>query len=242
MNPLELAAFSAWPTLETDTYKGWCLRFDKGYTKRANSANASDLAQLLDDQDIDQVEQRFRSRGLRPVFRITSTAHVQATEDRLIRRGYRWTDLSLVMTVTLEDWPARPVEAHTFTTEAEAWLSGFQAITGQSGADLNTHLGILHRIQQPTAFAIQTEHQTPVCCGLGVVVGDLLGLFDIATHPSHWGRGLARQLCRSLLSWGQCTGARTAFLQVLASNTQAIALYEQLGFRYAYHYGYRVRP
>lgn len=241
MNTLELAAFSAWPARENLIYKGWHLRFDQGYTKRANSANTSPSACELGESDLDHVEQCFQSRGLSPVFRITSDATVQETEDRLTRRDYRLTDLSWVMTVTLDNMLLTPPLDDT--TEMQAWLSGFQAITKQSDADHDTHLGILKRIDHPIAFAMQTDirHQ-PVCCGLAVLVGDQLGLFDIATRPDQRGHGLAHHLCRQLLAWGRKQGASTAFLQVLASNTPAITLYERLGFRRAYHYGYRIKP
>jgi len=68
----------------------------------------------------------------------------------------------------------------------------------------------------------------------------LVGLFDIATHPDHLRRGEARRLYRALMAWGGRRGADTAFLQVLATNRPVIDLYERLGFRIAYAYHYRV--
>jgi ribosomal protein S18 acetylase RimI-like enzyme len=238
MQSLETAAFSAWPALETEDFKGWSLRLDRGYTKRANSANSSVQAQVLSATDIDYIDRRFQSHGLSPIFRLTSNAPVAETDALLIERGYRFVDLSLVMTAPLSSAPASSSLA--LAADPATWLAGFQAASGKSGADQAMHLDILRRIKDACAFAMKSENGSPLCCGLGVVVGDKLGLFDIATHPAHRGRGLAKALCRELMSWGYGLGARTAFLQVVGSNTSAIGLYERLGFRYAYHYWYRV--
>lgn len=237
---LEAAAFAAWPSRETEIFKGWHLRFDKGYTKRANSANSSDQAIDLSTSDLDHIERRFQSRGLSPVFRLASHAPMTATDHQLMLRGYRLVDISLVMTASL----AQPVCANALQVapHASAWLSHFDAIAGKAGSDPAAHLDILNRIEGKTAFALKTESHGPVSCGLGVVSGDRLGLFDIATHPAHRHQGLAKTLCRDLMAWGYASGARTAYLQVVEANTPAIRLYEQLGFTVAYHYGYRVMP
>lgn len=244
MQFLEAAAFAAWPSRETEIFKGWHLRFDKGYTKRANSANASDQALELSASDLDHIEHRFRSHGLSPVFRLTPHTPMTETDQRLIQRGYRMADLSLVMTAPL--WQPLGTHAHEvaleFAPHAAAWLSHFEAITEKTGSDTAAHLDILNRIDGQTAFALKTASHGPVSCGLGVVSGDRLGLFDIATHSAHRHRGLAKALCRDLMAWGHAAGARTAYLQVVAANAPAIRLYEQLGFRVAYHYGYRVMP
>src|SRR5258705_6356963 len=43
-------------------------------------------------------------------------------------------------------------------------------------------------------------------------------------------RGLARELCGSLSSWGAERGATRAYVQVLADNAVATRLYESMGF------------
>jgi ribosomal protein S18 acetylase RimI-like enzyme len=43
----------------------------------------------------------------------------------------------------------------------------------------------------------------------------------------------------SLVEWGRQQGAKTAYLQVMASNQAAINLYESLGFREHHRYWYR---
>jgi ribosomal protein S18 acetylase RimI-like enzyme len=78
-----------------------------------------------------------------------------------------------------------------------------------------------------------TPAGSPLCCGLGVLVERNLGLFDIATRTDHQRQGLAQQLCHGILSWGRRRGARTAFLQVVATNSPAVRLYEMLGFQVA---------
>jgi N-acetylglutamate synthase len=43
-------------------------------------------------------------------------------------------------------------------------------------------------------------------------------------------RGLARELCSALLTWGAEQAATRAYVQVLADNTAATRLYESMGF------------
>jgi ribosomal protein S18 acetylase RimI-like enzyme len=52
----------------------------------------------------------------------------------------------------------------------------------------------------------------------------------VCTRPDHRGRGLASRLVEALIAHMQLRAQR-AFLHVMSSNTGAIRLYEQLGFR-----------
>jgi GNAT superfamily N-acetyltransferase len=236
----EEAAFESWPALETQTRAGWLLRFGKGYTKRANSANAGAKALQLDEAEITSIEDAYRERGLRPTFRLVSDPALTGTDSLLIERGYRITDLSLVMTASLA--AAAPSEDLCFLNDPAAWLELFQQISGKPIEGQAVHLEILRRITHPSAYAVKYQNGTPVSCGLAVLANGCLGLFDIATAATHRGQGLASELCRGLLEWGRGTGAQSAYLQVVGANTAAIRLYESLGYRYAYHYWYRIAP
>jgi N-acetylglutamate synthase len=238
MNSVESAAFAAWPALEEQDLHGWRLRFADGYTKRANSANCTAGSVDLSANQVADIEHLYRKRGLPPVFRLTSFSAPQNTDSLLAGMGYRFTDLSLVMTAPLA--VEREATSLSVAPDAKAWLRSFQCVSGKLGPDQAIHLKLLRSIQSPCAFAVDHSAEEPVCCGLGVTVRDQLGLFDIVTSPAYRGRGLAKNLGSSLLAWGRRSGAQSAFLQVVGSNTVAIRLYESMGFRRAYHYWYRV--
>jgi len=237
---LEQAAFESWPALETETHAGWLLRFGKGYTKRANSVNAGEMAQPLSAEDLRKIEEAYRTRDLPPMFRIVPDSALVTTDSLLIERGYRFTDLSLVMTGPLT--AAAPSEDLCFLDNPATWLDLFQQISGKPIEGQALHLDILLRIRHPSAYAVKYQGGTPVSCGLAVLANGYLGLFDIATTASLRGKGHACQLCRGLLEWGREAGAQSGYMQVVGANTAAIRLYESLGYRYAYHYWYRVAP
>jgi len=234
---LEFAAFSAWPSQHCVDLQGWLLRLDRGYTKRANSANATAHSRALTGPDVGAIEARFRDSGLVPIFRLTSFAPIEDTDRMLGSRGYHLCDESLVMTRSLEGIEGAD---QACAQDAATWLDVFQKVSGKRGTDQAVHLEILHRIVVPCAWAVHSVSEPDLGCGLGVLVDDKLGLFDIATRVEHQRRGLARQLCEGLLAWGAHRGARTAYLQVVATNAAAISLYQQLGFEIAYRYWYRV--
>jgi N-acetylglutamate synthase len=237
LQALESAAFAAWPSQHCHDVQGWHLRLDRGYTKRANSANATAHSRALTAADTEAIETRFRDAGLVPIFRLTSFAPIGDTDRMLDSRGYQSCDESLVMTRSIEGLQGAALAC---APDAATWLEAFQKASGKHGADQAVHLEILHRITAPCAWAVHAETEPDLGCGLGVLVDDKLGLFDIATRVDQQRRGHARRLCESLLAWGAQHGARRAFLQVVATNTAAIGLYRQLGFEIAYRYWYRM--
>lgn len=237
---LESAAFAAWPALAQEDVLGWNLRYSDGYTKRANSANALLDAVDLVPRQIELIEQRFRDRLLQPIFRLASFVAPPNIDRLLATRRYAKVDPTWVMQRLLSEPQASTVPPKS--TSPRAWLAAFQQASGKQGPDQAIHLRMLQHIQCPRVFAQVMDGDVPVCCGLAVAVGDQLGLFDIVTAASHRRRGLARQLCDGLIAWGHMQGAKSAFLQVTASNSAAIALYQAMGFRTVYDYWYRIAP
>ncbi len=64
-----------------------------------------------------------------------------------------------------------------------------------------------------------------------------LGLYALEVAPARRRRGLGLAVVAELLDWGAEHGATAAYLQVLADNHAALALYEGLGF--TTHHAYR---
>lgn len=62
------------------------------------------------------------------------------------------------------------------------------------------------------------------------VVFEELHMMNLAIRPEARRLGIGRRLVRHALSVGELRGARTALLEVRASNEAAIALYQDLGF------------
>lgn len=62
------------------------------------------------------------------------------------------------------------------------------------------------------------------------IVLDEATLFNIAVHPEHQRKGYGRALMEHLIAELEQRGILTLWLEVRASNQQAIALYQVLGF------------
>lgn len=58
-------------------------------------------------------------------------------------------------------------------------------------------------------------------------------MMNVAVHPDHRRRGIARKLIEELVEALKQRGNHSLTLEVRASNTPAIALYEKLGFQEA---------
>jgi ribosomal protein S18 acetylase RimI-like enzyme len=120
----------------------------------------------------------------------------------------------------------------------DRWLRVMEGLWNIAPEVRPAWLGIIERIGLPAGYALLQE----AAAGLGVVDRCWLGLFEIVVEPSQRRRGYGRAITSMLMDWGAGRGARGAYLQVVAANAAAIALYESLGFRYAYTYWYRRDP
>jgi ribosomal protein S18 acetylase RimI-like enzyme len=252
---IEQAGLASWPALEEQRITGWLLRASDGYTRRTNSANTAGAHTGQLDDDLPWIERFFMQRGLPPTFRLLSTPEDLAIDRMLAQRGYRLCeDPCSVMARSLAGdalaTPSSPspprssASPHRFALlrDAETWLREFVRIKDDDGPHQKIHLAMLRALAHPTAFAlVRACDGEALACGLGVVAGKHLGLFDIATAPAHRRQGLGKALCEGLLAWARDQGAHTAYLQVVADNHQAVDLYRRLGFEERYQYWYRTR-
>jgi len=68
--------------------------------------------------------------------------------------------------------------------------------------------------------------------------GDWVGFGGLWVDPASRRAGLGLAVVGALLDWGAAQGATTAYLQALADNAPALAMYDRLGFREHHRYRY----
>lgn len=237
---LEERAFNAWPALETVLVDGWVLRFAAGFTKRANSVNAL-RPKVGVAAMIGVAGPLYAAHGLPLVFRLSPLAGASA-DATLEAQGFRPLDETIVMVAPLAD-DLVVDQAVTIATAPEGgWCAGFAAANRVPAQHRATHDRMLAAIRFPAAFAGLSAGGEPLGFGLAVIERGMVGLFDITTRPEARRQGVARRLVASLMAHGRQLGAAHAYLQVVATNAPAIALYRWLGFAECYRYHYRIAP
>ncbi|MFV2090814.1 MAG: GNAT family N-acetyltransferase [Pseudomonadales bacterium] len=236
---IEEASLNAWPALNQLLLDGWLLRFSRGFTKRANSIVP--LYPELEPMEgkIRCCENLYAREQLQTIFRLTSITACESLDSCLADRGYRHADPTEVLTADLS-LPGSTSGSTIKLLSLEDWLTLYARFTGMPQQARHLHGAILKGIHSQCALAMLEDRSGPLVCGLGVLEHDLLGLFDIYTHPDRRGRGHAATLVGQLLDWGRNQGATTAYLQMIASNSAARALYSKFGFTRAYDYWYRI--
>jgi GNAT superfamily N-acetyltransferase len=237
---LERLAFRARPSFESVEVDGWILRFTDGYTKRANSVNPHFGSTLPIAEKIAHCEALYGERGLPTIFRLTPFSQPAELEHALTEAGYETLDRSLVMAASLGRAPDLETGS-ALRVPSDEWLAAFDRLRRPEPLKRTTHRRIVEAAQGTRCFTLIEQDGDPIACGLGVLVDDAIGLFDLFTAESHRRRGHASAIVGSTLRWGHGRGARTAFLQVHGENTAAHRLYERFGFKIAYPYWYCIR-
>jgi ribosomal protein S18 acetylase RimI-like enzyme len=234
---LEQISLRALPALETVAYDGWLLRFANGFTGRANSVNPLLSSSLPAAEKIAYCEAEYARRGIALRFRLTDAMMPADLETTLIAHGYSDSfNLTSVQVCDLTRHnPAISAGFHGSTQLTPEWLQAYRSMNDVAQHDAQTLFEMLSRIQTPI-FCGWLEDQA---VGLAVLEGDWIGLYDIVVAPQARRQGMGRRLVSSLMAWGMQQGARRAYLQVMASNTPARALYTQLGYQDHHRYWYR---
>jgi N-acetylglutamate synthase len=255
---LDDLANRAWPALETWRVGGWLVRASHGVTRRANSVlpmdDVDDLARA-----IDEVEEAYLSRGLRPTFQISPASQPRSLVSHLARRGYHEEAETLILVAPTEhvieacgrgEHPASRVSVHE--QPSDEWMSLWWDVDGRGG---DTELDVARKILlgSTSRYAQATPGLSiadpagggavePCAVGRLALVDDWGGLFGIATSPRHRRRGHARRVVGALAREAARAGAACLWLQVLADNENAIGLYRRLGFVPISGYTYWLAP
>ncbi len=233
---VEEASLNAWPALQQHLFDGWLLRFNRGFTKRANSVVPLHPSTLPLVEKVRYCEAEYARARLRTVFRLTTLADHAELDALLEARSYQRLEQAQVLCRPLGGAGCAPRVAFV---AKQAWLTAYAALTGMPQTAARLHELVLSNISQPCAFALILHDDKPAACGLAVLEHELVGLFDVIIEPTLRGRGLGRQVVEDLLAWGSARGARHAYLQVVTDNSPASALYASLGFTGLYTYWYR---
>jgi len=257
---LEAVAFRGWPPLRAEPLDGWVLRDSAGATRRGNSVWAhGDVADL--PAAIAETERFYARAGRPPTFQLTPVSKPEGLDDALDAAGYDAdsgpTDVCVVDLAALLAGAAGIAECaadRTGTHQREAVLTRQGGTPDDSWLDVGAAGGmtmfgplrpasvaILSRITLPVTYVTATLGGEPVGVGRGVVDGDWLGIYSMATLPAARRRGAATAVLAALARWSAGLGARRAYLQVEQHSVAARRIYAALGFRPVYRYTYRRR-
>jgi ribosomal protein S18 acetylase RimI-like enzyme len=237
---IEELSLNAWPALQVLLVDGWVLRFANGYTRRANSVNPLYASSRDVEEKIRHCEHLYRSKGLSVIFKMTHESQPHGLDELLAQKGYAVEARTSVQTLKLDGVEAPTCAARLETVLVEAWLTAQCRLSKTDDRKQSIAGQMLKGIISQTCYASIDVDGQIVACGMGVLEGELLGIFDIVTGEAHRGYGYGKQIMLNLLTWGKQQGAEMAHLGVMLNNPPALHLYNKLGFREVYPYWYRV--
>jgi GNAT superfamily N-acetyltransferase len=247
LSQIEDASLNASAPPQQRWLDGWILRYAPGKARRARCVNAvADGCLPLADK-LAYARDLFEAAGLPMVVRITRFTRPAGLDDQLATLGYRQEGLTHVLVRTgLKPAPpaALPAGLQWASLDVAAFAQAVGELRGSPAVHRQSHATRMALSPVPVSgFAIRRElDDAVVACGQFTQEGSLVGLYDVFTHESLRGQGLARYLCERMLSISSSNGAKIAYLQVEATNTPARQVYAHLGFQAGYTYHYRERP
>ncbi|MCG6857124.1 MAG: GNAT family N-acetyltransferase [Salaquimonas sp.] len=242
---MEAVAFRSFPATTTYFDGTWAIRLTAGHpAKRLNSVNPLDPSDTADlSERIETAARRFEAYGRPLIFRHSPLAP-KALESLLEERGWKRFEESLVMTGDLKSMPLADAVDRVPLQDTVAWVDAADELEGgSSGHETNKNrAGLLEVISHIEAevglFALFDQDGAPLSVVRCVRDRELAGIFDLATHEDHRREGHGAAVLKSALKWASGRGATTAWLQVVADNAPAVALYRLLGFEEIYRYTY----
>lgn len=239
---IEEIALNAWPAIEDFNLDGWVIRYANGVTKRSNSVNPIYESLENTEEKIDFCENYYRSKAIPICFKITEITQPSGLDQILEARGYEHKFDVLIQVTDISKFTGDiDKNIHLLEDTDDLWLDHYINMNGSKLSYKLTYKQIIDKIAHPKCLFTLTLNGEVIGCGLGVVEGKYIGLFDIVIDPQYRNQGFGKKLIENILKWGKSKGAETAYLQVLADNAPAIRLYEKVSFKEEYRYWYRIK-
>jgi GNAT superfamily N-acetyltransferase len=244
MSRVEDAGLNASAPPQQRWLDGWLVRYLPGKARRARCINALAEGRLPLADKLALAAAVYREAAVPMIFRLTRFTRPPALDGELQALGYVVVDSTRVMICPALATGAGPALPSGLSWEALDGAAFAQAVGALRGSPTEHRLSHALRLQHSPVpyqgYAIRRLADGEVlACGQFAREADLVGLYDVFTHESARGQGLAGLLCERLLSISAQQGASAGYLQVDAENQPALKVYARLGFRDAYRYHYR---
>lgn len=242
---LEELAANAWPPLTAQHLDGWRLRASEGVHGRANSVwpNGNHSTLPLAEK-LAEVEAFYQRHGLPPRYQIAPTMQPADLDQLLAERGYDLYEPVEVQTAvlpTLLNHTSSTYQATITPTPSEEWLTFDNLHHAHTPHQAHIRSQIMRHIGPAAAFAAVHDNGRILGIGLGVCERGWLGIFNMLTDAEERRKGVGTAVLHHLATWATHHHATHAYLQVVATNRPAQALYARASFTYAYSYHYRLK-
>ena len=239
MDPAEIAV------LERDTVAavappeileigGWLVPLDNGTIGRAKSAVP--LRHDIGPDAIGEIEAAYRSRGLKPAFRLADVPGLQPVFDELTRRGFTAQQPTIFKTGSIGEFAAfSTASVRILDQPDDAWAGVFLG-DGFDPADGAHRVAALSR--SPGAiYAAAGEGGATHAVGVMSFGAEWAGIHGMRTAPAHRGKGHASAILAAMGRIAQARSFERVLLQVEEPNP-ARRIYRAAGFApiWRYHY------
>jgi ribosomal protein S18 acetylase RimI-like enzyme len=224
---MERAHVLAWPALNTAILDGWLWRASGGGSQRANSVSTIDFFGDDLEATLADVEERYRQRGAPARFQIFDETSPAGLATILQTRGYHETEPTVTM--------FKRIEAAAGVVGIEQrdhpWAEWQACYLGEITADRRTvNTRIVERIPGPRRFFGYRRDSRIISTALCVTGFGCAVIECVTTRSDERRQGAARSVLAALEAWAARQAVDWIGLQVVASNTPAVKLYQQLGF------------
>jgi N-acetylglutamate synthase len=220
----------------------WWLRAGGGLGARANSVRPLGDPGVPLDAALETVGAWYRQRGLMPTVRVITGSRV---DEELDQRGWTAAPQRSVQTATVASMRrrldvVRPGFAVPLTQLASqpsaGWLGRYR-----NGTILPTAAAALADAPDVAFAMIESgdDGVAAIAIGRAVVEQPWVGFAAIEVDPGSRRRGYSRAVMAALVEWAAGRGATRGYLEVMADNQPALALYASLGFTEHHRYTYR---
>lgn len=234
---IERATLQAVAPEELHALPGWLLPMDRGTVGRARSAVPLHHG-THDPAMIDAVLERYAQRKHTPAFRLPDTPTFAALHPALSAHGFVRQQATLTQVGSVQRLSERlsgPL-GEVADTPSPEWLAMFLG-EGLDPVDGASRARSLARAKGTRFVSVRLEDR--VVASGAVSFGQCwMGVHGMRTAAAHRGKGLAAGVLLTMAQEARRRGIERVFLQVLADNAPALALYRRAGLSTAWPYAY----
>ena len=209
---IEEITMNAWPALQTFHYDGWIIRFANGVTKRSNSVYPIYYSNEKTENKIEFCEKLFCSADLPATFKIAGISNPPDLDKILEEKGYRRQSETFVFIMKLNETLSAIDKNIEYSFETDnIWLEHFVRMNNINISQIPVYKKIIDQILLPKSLFTLTDNDKIMGCGLGVIEGKYIGLFDIVIDKDYRKLGYGQYLVSNILKWGKQNGARSSW-------------------------------